>query len=115
MIEHVSSWENQKRLSDEIRRVASPVWIQTPAHEFFVEPHLLTPFIHWLPRSWRRRMLRNATVWGWVSRPTEEEVEEFHRTVRLITFDEWKSLFPDCDIHIERWLGMPKSYVAYRI
>jgi SAM-dependent methyltransferase len=114
VIEHVSTWENQRRFAAEVLRVGRRVWVQTPAREFFLEPHLITPFIHWLPFGWRRTLLRNFTVWGWVKRPTREEVGEFLEEVRLLSRHQMETLFPDCRIHVERWLGMPKSYVAYR-
>ena len=37
--------------------------------EFPIEPHVLTPFIHWLPRKLQARLLRNFTVWGLMTRP----------------------------------------------
>lgn len=114
VIEHVYTWENQQRFANEISRVGRCVWVQTPAKEFFLEPHLITPFIHWLPLNWRRKLLRSFTVWGWIKRPTQEQVDEFLREVRLLTRAEMEALFPHCRIHVEQWLGMPKSYIAYR-
>lgn len=49
VIEHVGSYERQRRFAAEVQRVGRSAWVQTPAREFFIEPHLLTPFIHWLP------------------------------------------------------------------
>jgi hypothetical protein len=113
VIEHLHSWENQQRFASEVRRVGSRQWVQTPAREFFIEPHLLTPFNHWLPPSWRRRLLRNLTVWGWIRRPSKEEVDAFLSEVRLLSYSEMEELFPECTIHKEKWLGMTKSYIAY--
>ncbi len=113
LIEHVHTWENQQRFAAEIRRVGKRVWVQTPAREFFLEPHLIAPFIHWLPLSWQRRLVRPVTPWGWLQRPTPGQVEDFLREVRLLSFQEMQQLFPDCHIHKERWLGMTKAYIAY--
>lgn len=114
VIEHVFTWENQQRFAAEVCRVGRRVWVQTPAREFFLEPHLITPFIHWLPVAWRHRLLRNFTVWGWIKRPSRHEVGEFVREVQLLSRPQVQALFPHCRIYVERWLGMPKSYIAYR-
>ena len=114
VIEHVSTWENQTRFAEEARRVARKLWIQTPAREFFIEPHLLAPFVHWAPVSAQKKLLRNFTVWGWIRRPTPTQVDAFLAEVRLLTYAEMKDLFPDCEILVERWLGMPKAYIAFR-
>ncbi|MCI0560274.1 MAG: class I SAM-dependent methyltransferase [Nitrososphaera sp.] len=114
VIEHVHTWERQKRFADEISRVGRRLWVQTPAKEFFLEPHLLTPFVHWLPLNWKRKLLRNFTVWGWITRPTRDQVDEFLQEVRLLTRAEMQALFPNCRIYVEQWLGMSKSYIAYK-
>lgn len=113
-IEHVGTWERQQAFAREARRVGRRLWIQTPAREFFVEPHLIAPFIHWLPRSWQRRLIRNFTLRGWLERPDEKAVAEFLAEVRLLTFAEMQALFPDCTILRERFLGLTKSYIAVR-
>jgi hypothetical protein len=115
VIEHVGSWERQQAFAAEARRVGRRLWIQTPAREFFVEPHLLAPCFHWLPRGWQRRLLRNGTPRGWIERPGPAEVEAFLREVRLLSLAEMQSLFPDCTIVRERFCGMTKSYIATRI
>ncbi len=115
VIEHVGTFENQRQFAREITRVCHGVWVQTPAREFFLEPHLLTPFIHWFPVSWQEKMLRNLTIWGWLVRPDRQRVRDFLDEVRLLTRKEMQQLFPDCEIVVERWMGMPKSYVACRL
>lgn len=116
VIEHVGSWENQVAFAKEIRRVGNSLWIQTPAKECPIEPHYLAPFVHWLPRNVQKKILRNGTLWGWISRPPQKEVDEAVDCNRLITKKEMQILFPDCEIHTERLLGIfPKSYVAYRM
>jgi hypothetical protein len=114
VIEHVGTWENQQRFAREIRRVADRLWVQTPAREFFIEPHLLAPVVHWLPRRVQRRLIRNFTGFGWLARPSPARVEAFLDEVRLLTYAEMRELFPDCEIRRERVLGLTKSYVAVR-
>src|SRR5947209_11973037 len=54
VIEHVGTFERQQKFASECARIARRLWIQTPARSFFIEPHLLTPFIHFLPRKVQR-------------------------------------------------------------
>lgn len=114
VIEHLFSWENQVRFANELRRVAPRVWIQTPARSFFVEPHLVTPFIHFLPKQWQRFLLRNFTIWGLITRPSQTQVEQFLSEVRLLTLKEMQVLFPDCIILKEKFLFLTKAYIAIR-
>ena len=114
VIEHLFDYESQQRFAAEVRRVGRSVWVQTPARWFFLEPHLVTPFVHYLPKSWQRRLLRHFTLWGWLQRPSPERVDAFLREVRLLTYREMKELFPDCRIERERFLGFTKAFVAVR-
>lgn len=112
VIEHVGGWESQQRFAAEIRRVARQHFVQTPDRRFPVEPHLLTPFVHWLPRAWQPRLARRCTVWGWVARPGREENERFWRGLRLLSPAEMRRLFPGSRLLGERVFGWPKSMIA---
>jgi hypothetical protein len=115
VIEHLHTYENQVRFADEIVRVSRNVWVQTPARWFFVEPHLIMPLVHYLPKRCQRRLLRNFTIWGLVTRPTKKEVDEFLDEVHLLTYREMKLLFPDCHVRKEKFLFLTKSYIAVKI
>jgi len=115
VIEHVGTFENQIKFASELMRVGRQVWVQTPAYSFFFEPHLLTPFIHFLPRKYQRKLLRNFSVWGWMVRPEPTECgwvsiwgTPYH------VYKEMVQLFPRCVIHVEKFLGFPKAYIAVR-
>jgi len=114
VIEHVGTWSRQQAFAKEVRRVGRRLWIQTPAREFFIEPHLIAPLIHWLPVRAQRHLIRHWTLWGWLERPSRRQIEAFLDEVRLITYGEMQALFPDCFILRERILGITKSYVAVR-
>lgn len=114
-IEHVGNFERQSAFAKECRRVGKCIWLQTPARGFPIEPHLLTPLIHFVPLRWRRKLLRNFTLWGLLKRPTAAEIETFLSEIRLLSRKEMESLFPDCVIRTERFFGLPKSYIAVRI
>ena len=114
VIEHVGTYERQQAFAAEARRVGRAVWIQTPARCFLIEPHLVTPFIHFLPRALQSHLLRYCTVWGLMTKPSPRQVKEFLDEVRLLTYAEMQRLFPDCEIRREKFLGMTKSYIAIR-
>jgi hypothetical protein len=114
VIEHVGSFEDQRRFANEIRRVGRKIWVQTPARSFFFEPHLLTPFIHFLPKNAQRKLLRNFTIWGLITRPDKAEVEKILAEIRLLSYDEMKVLFPDCEIRKEKFLFLTKAFIAVR-
>jgi ubiquinone/menaquinone biosynthesis C-methylase UbiE len=114
VIEHVGSFEDQRNFANEIRRVGRKIWVQTPARSFFFEPHYLTPFVHFFSKNIQRKLLRNFTVWGLLTRPDKGRVEQFLSEIRLLTYDEMKELFPDCEIRKEKLLFFTKSFVAIR-
>ena len=114
VIEHVGDREARRRFAAELRRVGRGVWVQTPARGFFVEPHLMGPFVHWLPRCWQRRLIPALTLWGWLARPAPAQVDAFLAGTQLLDAAEMAELFPDCEIRRERFLGLTKSYVAVR-
>ena len=114
VIEHLYTHENQVKFANEVMRTGRNVYVQTPAYEFFMEPHLITPFIHWLPASWESKLIRNFSVWGLLTRPTREECDTFLKERRLLNYKEFKSLFKDCEIRKERFLGFTKSYIAVK-
>ncbi|MCB0764428.1 MAG: methyltransferase domain-containing protein [Flavobacteriales bacterium] len=115
VIEHVGEYEAQKAFAREARRVGGKLWIQTPAYECPMEPHYLTPFMHWFPKGARRKLARYFTVWGLLEKPNKAEIDEMVDYTRLLTKREMKELFPDCEIRTERLLFViPKSYIAIR-
>jgi hypothetical protein len=118
VIEHVGDVATQRRFAREVARVGRGYWVQTPNRWFPVEQHLLTPFLHWLPKPWQRWLARRGTVWALVTRPTPDRrefyIEHFLRDIRLLTAPELLALFPDSRILRERFLGMAKSLIAMR-
>jgi ubiquinone/menaquinone biosynthesis C-methylase UbiE len=116
VIEHVGTWEQQQAFAREARRVGRKLWIQTPAFECPVEPHYIAPFVHYLPRSVQKATLRWCTPWGWLQKPTKQQVNDAVDSTRLLSKREFRELFPDCEILTERLAGiLPKSYIAIRL
>lgn len=113
-IEHLGNQASQEAMAREVRRVGRDLWVQTPSLYFPIEPHYLTPFVHWLPRRIRRRVLRRFSIWGLITRPPQSTVDASVEEIRLLTFRQMQALFPDCVIHRERFLFMTKSLIAIR-
>jgi hypothetical protein len=115
VIEHLGTLDRQAAFASEARRVGKSYWIQTPAKEFVLEPHYVTPFIHWFPKHVQKRMLRNFSLYGWLQRPTEVCVDKVLAELRLLNYTEFSGLFGDTRICVERVLGLPKSYTAFKL
>ena len=116
VIEHVGDAPAQRQFASEIARVGRAYWVQTPNRWFPVEQHLLTPFVHWLPKPLQRAVVLRFTVWSALTRPTADRREfylnHFLRDVRLLGPGELQSLFPPARILRERFLGFTKSLIA---
>jgi SAM-dependent methyltransferase len=118
VIEHVGDGASQRRLAEEIRRTGRTYWVQTPNRWFPIEQHLLTPLIHWLPRTWQRALVPKVNFWRWVARPRPDQEAFYYRhyfeDMLLLSESELARLFPDAQIVRERFLGWTKSVVALR-
>jgi len=110
-IEHVGTWDNQKAFASELRRVGRSYYVQTPSKWFPVEPHILTVGVQWLPRKWQYRLIRYTSLVGLVRKVSPAWVDGFLDEVRLLTYGECRTLFPESDIKRERFLGITKSFV----
>lgn len=116
VIEHVGDAASQQRFAREVARVGRGFWVQTPNRWFPVEQHLLTPFLHWLPKPWQRAVARRGTVWSVVAQPAPDRrefyIEHFLRDIRLLGPRELREMFPGARILRERFLGVTKSLIA---
>lgn len=115
VVEHVGTWSDQVAFAREIARMAPRYYVQTPNRWFAVEPHLLAPLLHFLPRRILRRLVRYCSIWGLVTKPSQGRVDEFLASIQLLSERELRTLFPDATIRRERFLGMTKSLIAMRL
>jgi hypothetical protein len=114
VIEHVGPCEDQKLFARECRRVGQGYYVQTPNKWFFFDPHLISPFVHWLPRKMQRSLVRKFTLWGILGRPSKEEADFFLEYTHLLGETELSRLFPDASMRHEGFLRMTKSLTAVR-
>lgn len=115
VIEHVGTWSDQQAFAREIRRVGRSYYVQTPNRHFPIEPHVLAPFVQYLPRALAVFAIQYLTPHAWKTRPTRQWAEDFADQTRLLTAREMRRLFPDATIVKERFLGLTKSIIAYRV
>jgi hypothetical protein len=105
VIEHVGSLEQQTRFANEVLRLSSRYWIQTPSKYFPIEAHCGMPFWwfypDWLRQYFLRRWSKILPVWT-----------EMVATTSVLSEQTLRALFPGCAIRIE-WLLFPKSITAY--
>ncbi|GFE52493.1 hypothetical protein So717_42460 [Roseobacter cerasinus] len=109
VIEHVGDWGAMTRMAKEVVRVGQAGWVQTPAWEFPIEPHFRAPFLHWFGAPLRRRMLSLSKLY----RQCDIAERRIHiDRINLLSKSEVATLFPDCEIHVER-LVLAKSYCVH--
>jgi len=113
VIEHVGNYEEQKKMSQEIRRVAKKYWVQTPYKHFPIEIHFLFPYFQYLPLSLK---LIIAKTWPFsFSKKLGLDPKTTVENIWLLNIREFKSLFYDAEIEKEKFLGLYKSLIAIKI
>lgn len=113
VIEHVGSYEEQRRMAREVMRVGKRYFVQTPNKRFPLEPHFLFPFFQYLPSVVRAQMVHRFDV-GWYKRiPDYAAAKAEVDSIQLLTRKKFLALFPGATLHVERLAGLPKSFVAY--
>jgi hypothetical protein len=114
VIEHLRSWENQRRMAAEVQRLAAKYFVQTPNYFFPVEPHFLFPGFQFLPVDVRIWLLQHKSLGTYSRIEDRQQAGELVREIRLLSKTQFKTLFPDATIRHERFLGMTKSLMAVR-
>jgi SAM-dependent methyltransferase len=116
VIEHVGDAASQQRFAHEVARVGRAFWVQTPNRWFPVEQHLLTPLVHWLPKSWQRAIVPRFTVWSALMRTSADRkrfyIDHYLGEVKLLSAHELATLFPGARLVRERFCGVTKSLIA---
>lgn len=114
VLEHVGDDAAMQRFAREVARVAAGYFVQTPNFWFPIEPHSMTPLLHWLPRPARIALVSRFELGYWSKAKSREHAERIVDSARLVRRRQMRALFPDADILTERLFGLPKSFVAVR-
>jgi hypothetical protein len=113
LLEHVGGFARRVALAENINRLGTRHWVQTPYRYFPIEPHWLCPGMQFLPLSARITLARHWPLDH--TRPaTTEEAAESVLWVELIGAREMRTLFPQSRVIFERVAGVPKSLIAQR-
>jgi hypothetical protein len=114
VIEHVGRWNEMALMASEVRRLAPRYFVQTPYFWFPIEPHALFPFLHWMPESWRYRILMKRTCGCWQRSTNVGDAVKTIQDALLLDRRQMQFLFPDAEIVSERAFGFTKSLIAVR-
>ena len=112
VIEHLFTFEDQRRMASEIQRVGKAFWVQTPNYWFPMEPHFHTVGWQWLPLPVRVSLIQRK-AYGWRGPcPDPIKARRLVEEIRLLTRKELQELFPQSNIVAERFYGFVKSWIA---
>jgi hypothetical protein len=112
VIEHVETFENQRRMAAEIARVGRRYFVQTPNRLFPLEPHFLVPGFQFLPLGLRADLLTRMPLGKYPRAASRADAERQVRAIRLMTEGELRACFPGASIRRERVFGLTKSFTA---
>ena len=115
VIEHVGSYANQQIFADEVRRVSDKYIVQTPSIWFPLEPHSLIPLFQFLPHPIRALLIMTFNINYFPKAKTYKAAIKVSHSTLMFTHKRFKQLFPEAEIQVERFLGIPKSYTAIKL
>jgi hypothetical protein len=108
VIEHVGSARKQQSFARFVRAAGNAFWVQTPSPLFPIEAHCDVLFWWCLPMRLRRK-----TIVRW-ARGGNRFLAQQMASTRPISAHRLRQLFPDSQLLTERFIGFPKSQIAYR-
>lgn len=112
VIEHVGALRDQKKMAETVLSLAKYHFVQTPARYFPIEPHFYFPFFAQLPLAFRARMHQKLNLGNMLRDPDWLSARITCDETRLLSFREFKELFPESVILKEKLFGFTKSYMA---
>ena len=112
VIEHLFTFDNQEAMANEMIRVATAYWVQTPNFWFPVEPHFRVVGWQWLPLAIRVWLLQRRKFGYRGGCRDYDQAMKTASEIRLLRRTEMQRLFPGATLWHERFLGLTKSFVA---
>ncbi len=108
VIEHVPP-DQRANLAREVMRVGRAWVVQTPSPAFPLELHFGLPFVHWLPRSVGREVVRISPF----HLLSDGNGPRYFDETRLLARKELVALFPTGRLVEEKLFGIPKSQLVF--
>ena len=114
VIEHLYTKENQQSMANEVQRVGKSYFIQTPNKYFPIEPHWVFPLFQFLPFKVKVYLTQHFNL-GHMSKTNDHaKAVELVKEVRLISKTEYQQLFKGANLFVEKFVGLNKSFIAYK-
>jgi hypothetical protein len=114
VVEHVGDWSKMTAYAGEVARLADRYFVQAPNYWFPIEPHTMTPFLHWVPKPLRVRLVMRHGFGHWRRQPDVSSAVRRVESARLLSGPMFAALFPDAEITAERVGPLTKSWIAIR-
>ena len=111
VIEHVGNNTDQVAFAQECLRVGKNIYIQTPNRWFPIETHLVTLFIHWLPKEWFSKLSFISIRYLFLLR-NPQQFNDIVSGIDLVDRQQLELFFPQRKIIVERLFGLAKSFVV---
>jgi hypothetical protein len=103
---HMLSINHQQIFASEVRRIAKSYFVQTPDRRFPIELHTGIPLASYLSYNHTIKLIRLLRrFWP---RPIG------YVDWNLLTVRDMRKFFPDGRIEVEKFLGIPKSIIAWK-
>lgn len=115
VIEHLFTWEAQQKMATEVQRLGKRYFIQTPNYWFPIEPHWMFPMFQYLPIPLRVFLTRRFSLGHISKKETQRAAQQQVDEIKLLTLSEMKKLFPEAEVYKEKFFGLNKSFVAYKM
>jgi SAM-dependent methyltransferase len=97
----------QTTFAQQIRALAPSYFVQTPHRHFPIDQHVHLPFVHYLSHNQQCRLVRWTDRYWLKSCMGCVDWE-------LLTPAVMAELFPDAEVLVERFAGLPKSVLAWK-
>jgi hypothetical protein len=99
-------------MASEVQRVGALHFVQTPNKHFWVEPHYILPFFDYLPAKIKYLILTKTKL-SRLKKWSDADARQYISEIRLLTFSEFKRLFPKSNMYKEFFMGLVKSFTAH--
>ncbi|MBN8705762.1 MAG: class I SAM-dependent methyltransferase [Bacteroidetes bacterium] len=112
VIEHVGTFDEQKKMADEIKRVGKFHFVQTPNPLFPIEPHFHVPFWVFLPEGIKIWLLTHFSLGWYPKQGSKIDALNEVKSINLIPLKKFRILFQSSVIKHEKIFGISKSFIA---